>query len=94
MKSLQTILGLLRLTCSVIRFEEDLFTAARYCITNFVDSVLPAPLSPLEEDGGRSKDGKGENKEVTNRPDDQTLIALCGSHVGISCTADSEDVSK
>ena len=32
-----------------MRLDEALFTAAKYCITNFVDSVFPAPLSPLCE---------------------------------------------
>jgi hypothetical protein len=35
--------------CSVIRLLPFLLTAARYCITNFVASVLPAPLSPLKK---------------------------------------------
>jgi hypothetical protein len=52
--SLRTVLALPKLSnrgeassiCSVIRLEGDLFTAAKYCITSFVDSVFPEPLSP------------------------------------------------
>lgn len=33
---------------SVITLVPDLLTAARYCITSFVLSVFPAPLSPLQ----------------------------------------------
>ena len=39
--------GLASNICSVIVLLPDLFTAAKYCITSFVASVLPAPDSPL-----------------------------------------------
>ena len=56
--SLRTVVALPKLSssgdaskiCSVTKLEaecDDLLTAAKYCMINLVDSVLPAPLSPL-----------------------------------------------
>ena len=33
--------------CPLTRLDEDLLTAAKYCINSLVLSVLPAPDSPL-----------------------------------------------
>nr|GFS60648.1 hypothetical protein NPIL_219851 [Nephila pilipes] len=41
--------GLASRICSVMRLLGDLFTAAKYCIISLVLSVLPAPLSPLQQ---------------------------------------------